>query len=49
MTTDQKLNLIHLVQYKVKIYTVDKNRSNREKIKVKVHIDFVMNYNNTNI
>ena len=49
MIIDQKFNLTHLVQYKTKTYSVNKDISNREKIKIKAYIDFMMNYDNINI
>ena len=49
MIIDQKFNLAHLVQYKAKIYFVDKNILNQEKMGIKVYIDFMMSYNSTNI
>ena len=49
MITDKKLNLTHLIQYEAKAYFVDKNISRREKMKTRAHIDFLMNYDSTNI
>ena len=49
MIIDKKLNLVHLMQYEAKAYFVDKNISRREKIKIKTHINFLMNYNSINI
>ena len=49
MIIDKKSNLAHLMQYEVKAYFVDKNISRREKMKTKAHIDFLMNYDSTNI
>ena len=37
------------MQYKVKAYFVDKNISRREKMKTKAYINFLMNYDSTNI
>ena len=49
MIIDKKFNLTHLMQYEAKTYFVDKNILNLKKMKIKVHIDFLMNYDNTNI
>ena len=49
MIIDQKLNLIHLVQYEAKIYFVDKDILDREKMRAKVYIDFMINYHNIKI
>ena len=49
MIIDKKLNLTHIVQYETKTYFVDKKIPNLEKMKIKIHIDFLINYNNTNI
>ena len=49
MIIDKKFNLTHLMQYEAKAYFVDKKISNLKKMRVKIHIDFLMNYNNINI
>ena len=49
MIIDQKLNLVHLVQYEAKAYLVNKNISNQKKMRIKVHIDFMMSYDSTNM
>ena len=45
----KKLNLTHLMQYEAKAYFVDKNISRREKMKIKTYINFLMNYDSTNV
>ena len=37
------------MQYEAKVYLVDKNILKREKMKIKAHINFLMNYDSTNI
>ena len=37
------------MQYETKIYFVNKNISNREKMRIKTHIDFIINYGSINI
>ena len=49
MIIDKKLNLAHLIQYKAKAYFVDKNILRGEKMKTRVYINFLMNYDSTNI
>ena len=49
MIIDKKFNLTHLMQYEAKAYLVDKDISNLKKMRIKTHIDFLMNYDNTNI
>ena len=49
MITDQKFNLAHFVQYEAKIYLIDKDISDREKMRIKVYVEFIMNYNSINI
>ena len=49
LTIDKKLNLTHLIQYESKIYSVDKAIFKREKMRSRTHIDFLVEYDNTNI
>ena len=49
MIIDQKLNLAHLMQYEAKTNFVDKNISNRNKMRIKIYIGFMINYDNINI
>ena len=49
MIINQNLNLVYLVQYEVKTYLVDKDISNREKMRTKTYIDFMISYDSTNI
>ena len=49
MIIKKKFNLVYLVQYEAKAYFVDKNILRREKIKTKTYIDFLINYDSTNI
>ena len=46
---ENKFNLIHLIQFKVKAYSVDKHISRKKKMKIKIYIDFFVEYNNRNI
>ena len=49
MIIDKKSNLTHIIQYDSKVYFLNKNISNKEKMRTKIHIDFLVNYNNINI
>ena len=49
MIIDQKLNLAHLMQYEAKTNFVNKDISNRKKMRIRTYIDFMINYNNINI
>ena len=46
---ESKLNLIHLIQFKAKAYSIDKHISRKKKMKIKVPIDFFVEYNSRNI
>ena len=46
---EKKFSLIHLIQYEIKAYFIDKNILEREKIKTRAYINFLISYNNTNI
>ena len=46
---DNKSNLIHIIQYESKTYSIDKHISRREKMRAKTHIDFLVGYDNINI
>ena len=49
MIIDNQFNLAHLMQYKAKVYFVDKNISQREKMRIKAYINFLITYNNISI
>ena len=44
-----KFNLVHLIQFKAKAYSIDKHISKKKKMKIKAHIDFFVEYDNRNI
>ena len=47
--TDSKSNLAHIIQYESKTYSIDKHISRREKMRVKAHIGFLVEYDSINI
>ena len=47
--TEKKFNLIHLVQFEAKAYSIDKHISRKKKMRVKAYIDFFVNYESINI
>ena len=49
MIIDKKSNLIHIIQYEAKTYSLNKNISRKEKMKSKTHLDFLIKYNSINI
>ena len=49
MIIDKKSNLIHIIRYKTKIYSLNKNISKKKKMKSKTHFDFLIKYDSINI
>lgn len=49
MATGKKPNLAHIIQYGSKAYPLDKDIPNREKMRAKAHIGFLVGYDSTNI
>ena len=45
---ESKLNLTHSIQFKIKTYSINKYIS-KKKMKIKIYIDFFVEYNNKNI
>ena len=46
---DKKSNLVHIIQYEAKAYFLNKNISKKKKMRVKTHIDFLVDYDSINI
>ena len=46
---DKKSNLAHIIQYKAKAYSLNKNISKKKKMRIKAHIDFLVSYDSINI
>ena len=44
-----KLNLIHLIQFEIKVYLIDKHILKKEKMRFRVQLDFLIEYDNINI
>ena len=46
---DKKSNLAHIIQYEAEAYSLNKNISKKKKMRIKTHIDFLVNYDSINI
>ena len=49
MTINKKSNFAYIIQYEAKAYSLNKNISKKKKMRIKTHIDFLVDYDSINI